>query len=648
MTHPPNTLPAQHSADSSGVNNGAPIATAKAVALTLVLLALWSFTHLYQGLAGDAELYALQALARIRPGLAADLYLQNLSQDHFTIFSPLYSWFIRLLGLRSAALTLTLVLAVWFLIAAWALVREVSTTAAAFLAVTFLIIIRGTYGSYGVFSYSENLVTARSLAEALTVTAIACHFLGKKRLGLLIASAALLVHPIMALPGVLLLVCVRLPLRVGLIGAALGILGTLGIAVVGSIGARPTGLLAIMDAAWSEIVRERSQFLFLQFWTAGDWEVNARPFLYLTISALTMPERIRKLSIAAMIVGASGLAVAAIAGLIGPVAVLLQGQAWRWVWITRFISVLLLAPTALKVWRDEKCGPLCSILLILGWTYPVIDSDACIALVLILWLLRDRISVVSARYLQWASVAIGVVVVGWILANSWTVAFAPSPESGRDPPIIAHIRNVLGLGPSAVLIASLLFYCIRSTSSVVALTLISTPLAVGMAFALQGSLMQRDRNGTAAEIKEFSDWRNAIPPTSTVFIIPANNSKSFVWFTLERASYLSEDQSAGVVYSRATALEVKRRSQVLLPVLDPDWRWLSKNRGKAKEKKDERPSSRPLTRESLISLCGDPVMDFVIAKESLAFEPIRHTDLGEWKDWNLYDCRRIRSLVPSA
>src|SRR5882672_7666533 len=119
MTHPSNTLSTQHSADSCGVNNGALIETAKAVALTLVLLALWSFTHLYQGLTGDAELYALQALARIRPGLAADLYLQNTSQDHFTFFSPLYSWFIRLLGLQSAALALTLLFAAWLLIAAW-------------------------------------------------------------------------------------------------------------------------------------------------------------------------------------------------------------------------------------------------------------------------------------------------------------------------------------------------------------------------------------------------------------------------------------------------------------------------------------------------------------------------------------------------
>src|SRR5258708_26034994 len=46
----------------------------------------------------------------------------------YTTLFRSYSWFIRLLGLQSAALTLTLALAVWFLIAAWALVRDRKST----------------------------------------------------------------------------------------------------------------------------------------------------------------------------------------------------------------------------------------------------------------------------------------------------------------------------------------------------------------------------------------------------------------------------------------------------------------------------------------------------------------------------------------
>ena len=64
--------------------------------------------HGYHGLTGDGQIYAFQAFARLHPQLTADLYLQNTSQDQFTLFSPLYAWCIGLLGLENAARLLTL------------------------------------------------------------------------------------------------------------------------------------------------------------------------------------------------------------------------------------------------------------------------------------------------------------------------------------------------------------------------------------------------------------------------------------------------------------------------------------------------------------------------------------------------------------
>ena len=66
----------------------------------------------------------------------------------------------------------------------------------------------------------------------MIMTALACHVRGMKRLGLLLALAALFIHPLMALPGLLLLVCLWLPVRVGVIGAIGGVFATLAIAVV--------------------------------------------------------------------------------------------------------------------------------------------------------------------------------------------------------------------------------------------------------------------------------------------------------------------------------------------------------------------------------------------------------------------------------
>ena len=54
------------------------------------------------------------------------------------------------------------------------------------------LIIAGDYGESGVFRILDPFLTARLPAEALIITALACHFRGKKGLGLLLALGALL------------------------------------------------------------------------------------------------------------------------------------------------------------------------------------------------------------------------------------------------------------------------------------------------------------------------------------------------------------------------------------------------------------------------------------------------------------------------
>ena len=136
-------------------------------------------------------------------------------------------------------------------------------------------------------------------------------------------------------------------------------------------------------------------------------------------------------------------------------------------------------------------------------------------------------------------------------------------------------------------------------------------------------------DGTRPAVKEFADWRSAIPPEDNVLVVPARNAATFAWFTLERPSYLTVDQSSGVVFSRATALEVHRRSEVLRPLMDPDWRLLS-NMRKAHSGAGTAVSSAPtLTRERLISICTDPALNFVVAKEDLGFRADSSCRAGE-------------------
>src|SRR5271165_1777301 len=114
--------------------------------LVLMLTVLWLLMHGYQGFAGDAQIYAFQALARIHPALSADLYLQNTSQDQYTVFSPIYAWFIGWIGLENAARLLTLVFTAWLFAATWKLAAALTASevanraanAAAWLGAVFL------------------------------------------------------------------------------------------------------------------------------------------------------------------------------------------------------------------------------------------------------------------------------------------------------------------------------------------------------------------------------------------------------------------------------------------------------------------------------------------------------------------------------
>jgi hypothetical protein len=618
------------------------------LSLVLMLVMLWLLMHGYQGLTGDGQIYAFQAFARIHSQLATDLYLQNTSQDQFTIFSPMYAWFIGFLGLENAARVLTVLFTVWLLVAAWNLADAVTNRDVAWLAAAFLLIIAGDYGGSSVFRLSETYLTARLPAEALIVTALACHFRGMKRLSLLLATAALVIHPLIALPGLILLICLWLPTRATVMGAIGGVLVTLGIAVAATILPAAPHLPTVMDAAWLEVVQERSQFLFLQLWSARDWDLNARPFIYLAFTAIAVPdERIRKLCMATALVGAAGLAVALIGSLIGPTAILVQGQAWRWVWLTAFVSALLLPVTALQVWRDEKCGPLCAILLVSGWTLSAVDGTVCISLALILWVTRANLSDRAALCFRLISGAVGIAIVTWIVIRSWAIVSPPTQPSGHALLGIAQIREIFGLKIPGVLFGALIWWWISTNRTTWAPTVLSAMLIVSSIFVLPAAFKQSRALASASDINEFADWTAAIPPTSTVLVAPAHDVGAFVWFTLGRPNYLALDQSAGVVFSRTTAIEVRRRSQVLLPLMDPNWKILSSLRART-DNKGKDASTRPLTAMSLSQVCTDPQLGFVISRQDVGFEPLRHNHAGVWKDWNLYDCRKIRPAVPAT
>jgi hypothetical protein len=621
--------------------------TVRGAALSLLPVALWCLTHRYSGLVGDSGLYAIQALSRTDTGLARDVFLSNASQDRYTIFSPIYAFFIRTLGVRAAAVWLIVLCKIGFYATAWAFTRKLFDAGTALLATALLVVLPLEYGAYHVFRVAEDMLTARSMAEALAMGALCLHVYGRRTTALVVAAFALSIHALMALPMLLLLLSLRFGVRASLLGALASVVLVLCAAAAAAVVPQWTPVfLRVMDPIWLDVVRERSQFVFLQLWRLQDWELNARPFVSLALTMLVIrDERIRRLCASAMIVGAAGLAIACAAGLVGPVAVLFQGQAWRWVWIPGLTSLLMLAPTASLLWRSGRCGPLCAVLMLMAWLVSVLDGVYMVAAALCLWYGREHIPALATRYLRWAVGAIGVLVLARIVGTGWTALSALTARAATEGRVLEFARALLGLDCVAAIMTFLLVYWLLRRRSLALPALTALALATATVFAAPRALEDPTAEGSAAQIEEFADWRAVIPPGDNVFVVPRYYTAGFTWFTLGRPSYLTVDQSSGVIFSRATAVEVRRRSEVLLPMEEPDWRLLSR-RVTHDAKFDA--SARALTRDRLVQICADPQMNFVVAREDVGFEPIRHRRPGAWNGYNLYDCRRVNSLKGSA
>ena len=178
------------------------------VSLTLGLLALWTLTHRFRGLAQDGVLYAVQAMARIHPYFAGDVMLSGTSQDSFTLFSPMYAALIRMFGIIGASTLLFALCTAGYLCAAWLLIRRLFDGHVAYLTVAVLICVSSEYGAWSIFSSAEDFLTARSLAEACVVGSIAAYYWQRSWWRQAWLGVGMLIHPVMALPGLLHCFCV--------------------------------------------------------------------------------------------------------------------------------------------------------------------------------------------------------------------------------------------------------------------------------------------------------------------------------------------------------------------------------------------------------------------------------------------------------
>ena len=607
-----------------------PLSVSALLLVVMISAVGLALNHQYLGLFHDSRLYLLQALSHLQgDSLGRDVFLRYGSQDAYTLFTLPVAALVRGLGAEHAAALLTCLSQLALLGTAWCLARSVVPAGPAILGVAVLACIRGSYGSHGVFTLLEAFLTPRMAAEALVLLALAALVRGRLAAAGLALVTAALCHPLMALAGCVALAVWQVAIprpRAAAVVAGIGATALLAAATW-----LPVGPLARFDPEWFALVSGRSPYLFLSHWTFPDWARLAPVLATLLTGARYLPHpAARRLVLAAGITLLAGILVTAVAcdGLHLVVATRLQP--WRWQWLGLAVAAVLLPAIAQAAWRAGAAARPAVLLLAAAWVFD--DYPGCVPVALLALampsLLRDR--PVAITTLAWrGACAVLTIACLWRLASSLLFTEALLLYGGW-PKGIGRLISLTADG--TLLVAGIALVSLadrwraalrRGTQLAVAVAC----LAVGASVLPLTVAHLTAREYTAAYRDALAPFRAAIPPGSDVLW---DGPAVAAWILLDRPNYLVPADTAGMVYSRAAALEMQRRAGVLGVALSP-----------ATFLRFEAPLELRLSAQQLRLICRTRAVPFIITFQDLGSAPLQRVAEGEpGAGLRLYRCER--------
>ena len=525
------------------------------------LVGLWMLARPYTGVRHDGVLYLGQIYLRLQPEVfKRDLFFTYGSQDQYSLFSTLSAYLHQWLGLEgSQFLVLIVSHCVLLLAAAW-LLKPLGVVAHRVLGLVTLATMPHFYGGMGIFSYAETFLTARTLAEPLGLVALALLVHGRHLGAAVAAGAAVLLHPLMALPVLIVgwLVMVQADRRwVWLLVPAALITSAMAIAGLGPA----ANLSRRYDDAWLAVVQTANPFVFPLAWAASSWALVIGLLLFLHLGARMLPLPLARLSRAASLGATLLLGVAILGGDVFHNILLTQLQLWRVLWVVHLLAIVLLPAVVLRLWRIG--GP---------WkTVAVAIAAASVSLTA-----------------EWPS---SPLILAWVLGLSLLARLKSAPVDARGWTWLLAANIAVALLLSALLLIGNLRQLVQKgvelDASVIAWALATTPLLV-----LVGAWRALERTGTwprprlwgavlalgllvmgASQWDRRTDTQRIVearPVTPHPFALKTapdsqiywRDSLNHTWAMLGRVIYFTDHQGSGVLFERQTAMEFERRRQV--------------------------------------------------------------------------------------
>ena len=624
--------------------------------LLCLLLAANGLTRPYAGLIHDSRLYAVQINEQVAPGAhSEDLYLLYGSQDRYTIFTPLMAPLVRLAGFEIAFFLAYLVSKALFY---WALLRFVfaivEDRAAALLALFYFAVAGLPFGGNNIFHLNETFLTPRIAASALVLLALEQRLVGRSWPVLLLLAFALLLHPLMAFAGVLVMalwwLAERLTARQLTAVAVAGVL--LGAVVIG-FEALGTRVFGHMDTEWRDITLARCYTIGPTQWFAGDW-LRIGVSVFVVGAALRTFARRRAALLLAVLA-------AAVLGVIGSLIavhshyrLLIQVSPYRTLWLLELLSVPLGFWGAARLWRSgrplDKCGAAALILLITADWHG--DSFPPVLVFLLLqpfWAVFYRARPRRRDWLAGSVTACLLTVTGLLCAYDLaelTILLTSPPNVYRDcQPLQALIDSSAALFKLPLL---LLVLSVAVWLRPAGLLRLQEATLLGFWLGYQGMLTGLVARPEYAE--GASDWqahrrfvaeylRREMLGRPTALTVYWTADLRDLWFGARVNSYYNWVQLSGCAFNRGTAVEGKRRAflvrafemhRIVRNGLPASSRTVYQRFYQAAE--DVQP-----TQLDLFRICGEPGLDFVVLEYS--FPGLYSASDGHFY---IYDCRRLR------
>lgn len=648
--------------------------------LFLLGLALWLAIHPYSGIWHDARLYAVMALKSLAPAAYAhDPWFTFGKQDGMSLFTPLFAWLTRWVGLGEAARGLALFGGVAYCLGCWMLTRACQLDKLAALAFLLLVSVPLAYcpNDWMITRLTEAFATPRPLAIALSLMALASQRLGYRTWPWLLHGLALLLHPLMASGPLALAIGLRLSER----RMARLLAGFFILVIAGILLGIPA--LRAMDGYWLNLVTQTGVIVVMPGMDHDQTLIIAASAVLL-LAVGQRQDEMRRGYLLALIIGFLGYVITLVASRFYPSALVLQVQPWRALWLTLVFAVIAFCDLAGRWQNGDRLGR--SALLLAASTLLLLEHGGAHVLLgaaigLHYWrrAIVRRVEKIPLRWFWHGSQAIFVVSLlselpslalifkmhGMALAKSSSLPWLGDDWRG--------FLDVGGFGLLALLVWLLWRYMPRRAGIVLAVSVCVFALFQWDQRTVFSATLENRFQGDAQPEYFSSQIRRGD-------VVYWQGNPERTWFELRTASYAGSVQAVGIVFSRAHALEIERRlsrvAQVGVPdglfrdarVDDPDRLAYKRLRHPMQWPDDlhaiaalaQLADSR-LSPASLAYLCADPALDWVIDRTDLPllatahaeipvrrFDHVRRRDCADKARHALYDCRGIRLSAVSG